>query len=325
MKTHTGQNGNGLACQRLAVLPNGNVNSVRRRLLAGSVGGVVSSCFPGTVSAASLSRKPLRIGTTAVFLNEQLQLLDVWRQDLRDILGFDVQFVQRRSYGEIVELLLNRQLDAAWICGFPYVQHADSFRLLAVPVYQGQPLYRSYLIVQEENRQARGIADLYGCVFAYSDPLSNSGFLVPMAQMASVSLDPSRFFRKAMFTFAHRKVVQAVASGLADAGAVDGYVWDTIAEQFPEWTNGARVAWRSEYYGFPPIVARHDLEVDQFHGLQHALLSMTQRPRGRLILSRLCLDRFSVKDPGIYDDIRSLLQSVNPAHLSRANATAPAV
>jgi hypothetical protein len=45
------------------------------------------------------------------------------------------------------------------------------------------------------------------------------------------------------------------AAGLAHAGAVDGYVWDTLHRQHPEATEGLRVAWRSGTHGFPPVVA----------------------------------------------------------------------
>ena len=46
-------------------------------------------------------------------------------------------FVQRRSYREVSELLIAEKLDAAWICGFPYVRYRDRMRLLAVPTWKG--------------------------------------------------------------------------------------------------------------------------------------------------------------------------------------------
>src|SRR3546814_10995769 len=86
----------------------------------------------------------------------------------------------------------------------------------------------SYLIVGNSNKKTEAITQLEGKVFAYSDPLSNSGFLIPSTELLAYHHDPSTFFRRSFFTFAHRNVVQAVAAGLADGGAVYGYVWDTI-------------------------------------------------------------------------------------------------
>ncbi|MBH9686016.1 PhnD/SsuA/transferrin family substrate-binding protein [Burkholderia cepacia] len=69
-------------------------------------------------------------GTTPVFLDNQVRLLVEWRERLERQLGVEVHFVQRGSYGEITELLLADQLDIAWVCGYPYVTHADRMKLL---------------------------------------------------------------------------------------------------------------------------------------------------------------------------------------------------
>lgn len=286
-----------------ATLPSGN----RRALMATAAGVAAALLLPGTAAAV----KPIRIGTTAVFLDDQLQLLETWRQDLQSAFKQDVRFVQRRSYGEIVDLTLQGRIDAAWICGYPYVLHTDRLPLLVVPRYRGMPLYRSYLIVPAGDYKTTSIADLRGRVFAYSDPLSNSGYLVPRTQLLSAHEDPGRFFRKAFFTFAHSKVVEAVAAGLADGGAVDGYVWDSIAVQYPATTAKARVAWKSPEYGFPPLVMRPDLPPDIMYALRSALLRMHTRPNGRLVLDRLFLDSFIEGDDAQYDGIRALVRLVS--------------
>lgn len=284
-------------------LPNGN----RRRLL--SIGlAAIGACATSAWSQEAQRQTILRIGTTAVFLDDQLQLLDIWRTDLQATLRREVQFVQRRSYREIVDLLLSDRIDAAWICGYPYVLNSNRLRLLAVPQYRGAPLYRSYLIVPNSDKSTRSITQLEGRVFAYSDPLSNSGFLVPHTQLLVDYQDPSTFFQKTFFTFAHRKVVQAVATGLADGGAVDGYVWDTIVAQFPAWASGARKVWQSPEYGFPPLVVRDDLAKPTFDALNAALLQMHERPEGKMILNRLALDRFVNSSDSLFDGIRHLVQ-----------------
>ena len=63
--------------------------------------------------------------------------------------------------------------------GYPYVLNRDFLDLIAVPVYNGASLYQSYLVVNSSDKSTKTIKDLGQTVFAYSDPLSNSGFLVP--------------------------------------------------------------------------------------------------------------------------------------------------
>lgn len=303
MTVLNGANGNAPGCDLIPSLPNGNV---RRRLLTAGIAAVGAYATP--TWGQPVDQAALRIGTTAVFLDDQLQLLDIWRADLQATLRQAVEFVQRRSYREIVDLLLRGQIDAAWICGYPYVLNSKQLRLLAVPQYRGTPLYRSYLIVRNSDKKTEAITQLGGKVFAYSDPLSNSGFLIPSTELLTHHHDPSTFFRRSFFTFAHRNVVQAVAAGLADGGAVDGYVWDTIIAQFPAWASGAHKVWQSPEYGFPPLVVRKDMATPTFDALNAALLQMHERHDGKMILDRLALDRFVNGSDSLYDGIRSLTQ-----------------
>jgi phosphonate transport system substrate-binding protein len=250
----------------------------------------------------------LRFGTTPVFLNEQIALLERWQRYLEAQLQRPVHFVQRGSYREIVDLLLGDGVEAAWLCGHPLVLHESRLSVVVVPRYQGEPVYRSHLIVPVTDSVTQTVTDLRGRVFAYSDPLSNSGFLVPRAEIAASGANPTSFFKRSFFTFSHRKVVEAVRAGLADGGAVDGYVWDTIARQQPAWVAGLRVAWRSAPHGFPPVVARSNWPAAEMRPLADALRNMPDWPEGRAVLERLNIDGFEAPRPKQFDSIRTLLR-----------------
>ncbi|MCE2915142.1 MAG: PhnD/SsuA/transferrin family substrate-binding protein [Rubrivivax sp.] len=274
----------------------------RRVFLAAALSG--AALLPGR----GLAAVPLRFGTTPVFLNEQIGLLDRWQRLLEARLDRPVRFVQRGSYREIVDLLLGDGVEAAWLCGHPLVLHESRLSVVAVPRYQGAPLYRSHLIVPAADASTRQVSDLRGRVFAYSDPLSNSGFLVPRAEIAGIGANPASFFRRSFFTFSHRKVVDAVRAGLADGGAVDGYVWDTIAAQQPASVAGLRVAWRSAPHGFPPVVSRLNWAAAEARQLGDALRGMSAEAEGRAILERLNIDGFEEPRAGQFDSIRALLR-----------------
>ncbi len=251
---------------------------------------------------------PLRFATTPVFLDDQIGLLAVWQRYLSARLARPVVFVQRGSYREIVDLLLGDGVEAAWLCGHPFVLYEQRLALVAVPRYLGAPLYRSHLIVPAQDATTTRVNDLRGRVFAYSDPLSNSGYLVPRTELLQAGVNPQRFFKRSFFTFSHRKVVEAVRAGLADAGAVDGYVWDTLRAQQPEVVDGLRVAWRSAPHGFPPVVARASWAAGQRQTLTEALVGMTGSPPGRELLARLNLDAFDSANAAQFASIRTLLR-----------------
>ena len=275
----------------------------RRACLHAAAAAVGAALIPHRALGAGA----IRFGTTPVFLNEQIGLLDRWQRHLELRLERPVRFVQRGSYREIVDLLLGDGVEAAWLCGHPLVLHESKLAVVAVPRYQGAPVYRSHLIVPASDAATRQVLDLKGRVFAYSDPLSNSGFLVPRAEIAASGTNPASFFRRSFFTFSHRKVVDAVRAGLADGGAVDGYVWDTIAAQQPASVAGLRVAWRSAAHGFPPVVARRNWAAGEARLLGDALREMPGSPEGRGILERLNIEGFEAPRPGQYESIRALL------------------
>jgi phosphonate transport system substrate-binding protein len=214
--------------------------------------------------------------------------------------------VKRRTYQEITTLLMTGQLDAAWICGFPYVQFRSQLALVAVPLYRRQPLYQSYLIVHEGD-PAADLDDLRGQVHAFSDPDSNSGFLVTRYLLATMKETPASFFRRSFFTYSHRNVVRAVASGLAQSGSVDGYVWDVIAEVEPDLVARTRILHRSEPLGFPPVACQSArLGTPLVRDLREALVGMQDDPTGREMLHLLRLDGFAVAEPSLFDGIAAM-------------------
>ena len=272
----------------------------RRQVLAGLAGAGASALLPRTLGAAA---DEVRFGLTPVFLSSDLGLLTHLRSYLSTELARPVTLVMRRTYQEITALLVSGQLDAAWICGYPFIQYRERLSLLAVPVWRGKPLYQSYLIV-DQDRAADGLRDLRGDIHAYSDPDSNSGYLVTQAALADLGEAPNAFFRKSFFTYSHRNVVRAIASGLAESGSVDGYVWEVMSEIEPGLTGRTRVMRKSEWLGFPPIACARTLRDTALAGaIRQALTTMADDPAGRQVLDLLRLDGFTPGEPDLFEGI----------------------
>lgn len=264
-------------------------------------------------SAEQPAHSPMRIGLTPVFLDYQATFVNEWRDYLQSHLARPVTFVQRGSYREIVDLLREGKLEFAWLCGYPYVNNKNSFRLVAVPLYHGEPLYQSYLIVPGSDKLTQSLSDLHSKIFAFSDPDSNSGHLYTEYTLAKQGNNPSSFFAKTFFTWSHRKVVEAVATGLAQGGAVDGYVWDTLALSHPELTSRTRIVSKSPQFGHPPFVAGSTTTDRDSAALQQVLFHMTQDENGARLLNRLNLDGFVVGNDHLFDSIEKMAQFVERA------------
>jgi phosphonate transport system substrate-binding protein len=260
-------------------------------------------------------KSTIRIGLTPVFLDDQSAFLNTWRIYLEHHLARPVVFIQRGSYREILELLRDGKLDFAWLCGYPYVRNKNRMRLVAVPLYRGEPLYHSYLIVPASDTKTLSLSNLAGKVFAFSDPDSNSGHLYPEYLLAKNGLQPANFFAKSFYTWSHRKVVEAVAVGLAQGGAVDGYVWDTLSRTHPELTSKTRIVTESPQFGFPPIVASHAVSKRDMKAFQSVLFSMMENDEGASLLDQLNINGFVYGTGILFESIEDMSRFVEKQRL----------
>jgi phosphonate transport system substrate-binding protein len=281
--------------------------------------------FLGVASAAAVFAAPrgwaslgpggaLRVGLTGVVVREYMRSFNKFAEYLSLRLGRPVEFVLRRSYRDIMDLLERGEIEAAWVCGYPFVKQRtpEYLSLLVAPLYRGAPLYRSLLIVPSAS-SATEISDLRGKVFAYSDPDSNSGYLVPRATIAAAGFNPDQFFRLAFFTYSHAETVLAVSRSVADGGSVDSYVYYTLQKFEPATVSGTRVIAQSRQYGFPPIVVRNDLAPEIHDRLRAALIGMATDAQATPVLALLDLDGFTEVSPALYDPIREVaLQAAAP-------------
>lgn len=246
----------------------------------------------------------IRFGLTAAVVRENLDLYDRWAAYLGRQIGREVQFEQRRSYREAMELLEIGEHPFSWICSFPYAKYRGSknIDLLAAPVFDGKPLYQAYIIVPRGS-SVGSIGELSGKVFAYSDPDSNTGYVVPRGMLRKLGRNPDRFFRHTFMTYSHTETIEAVAEQVADGASVDSYVWEYLNKHQPELTAKTMIVQRSEFFGFPPLVARADVDPELRRRMAEALFSMDRDPEGKRLLEELMLDRFEPVKPDHYDNI----------------------
>ncbi|MFA5110344.1 MAG: phosphate/phosphite/phosphonate ABC transporter substrate-binding protein [Desulfobaccales bacterium] len=228
--------------------------------------------------------------------------------------GKNLEFVQRKTYGEINELLGKGEVDLAFICSGPYAlgKGRYGFVPLAVPEVQGRTFYQSYLIVNQ-NSPFHSLESLKGHSFAFSDPESNSGKLVPTFWLAELNERSETFFSKVIYTYSHDNSIMAVARGLVDGATVDGLVWEYYQATNPVFTSKTRIIKKSEAFGIPPLVVSRHLPEAEREQLQEALLSMHRDPEGRKILAELLIERFLPLQDAWYEPIRSMQRHL--AHL----------
>ncbi len=237
-------------------------------------------------------------------------------------LGRKVEMVQHRTYDEMDVALEKRDLDIAFVCSGPYVKDKDTFgaELLVAPQSYGKPFYHAYIIVPSSS-PAKSLGDLRGKSFAFTDPKSNTGKIVPTYMVAKeFGAAPEKFFGSVKFTFSHDKSIQEVSKGAVDGASVDSLIYDYLAAKSPASTKGTRILAKSAPYGIPPVVVNPKMDPALKAKVKAALLGMHEDPKGKAILEGIMVDKFIVPKDKDYDSVREMEKwlakmapSANPA------------
>jgi len=234
---------------------------------------------------------------------------------LEGALGRPLHLEQRRTYGEVNEALRTGNADVAFVCSSSYVVGHQEFglELLAIPQVNGQHVYYSYLIVPRKSK-ARHLKDLRGNTFAFTDPLSNTGYIYPLYRLHRIGETPTTFFRKTLFTYGHDNSIRAVADGMVDGAAVDSVIYKYTLLRYPKYRDAIRILEKSPPFGMPPVVVRPDLDTALKARLRHVLLEAHRRERGRQALHPLLIERFLPPQDNDYNSIREMFQTMRNRH-----------
>jgi len=97
---------------------------------------------------------------------------------------------------------------------------------------------------------------------------------------------------------------------LADGGSMSGFAWESLALSRPDITSQTRIVTKSAQYGFPPIIARSNLNKDNFTRMQKVLLDMANDANGLKLLNQLNLDGFVLIDDKLYRSVQLMISSL---------------
>ena len=253
-------------------------------------------------------KKLVRVAVSAMISpKETLSFYQALLDYIGEKLDYNVQLIQRKTYGEVNELFLKGQIDLAFICSGPYAigRERYGFEALVTPVIRGEPFYQSYLIVHKDS-PFQNLESLRGNDFAFTDPESNSGALIPQYWINQLKERPESFFKSITYTYSHDNSIMAIARSLIDGAAVDGHKWEYYHHKDSPYISKTRVIKKSIPIGSPPLVASTLLSEAQKDAIQKVYLTMHRDPEGKKILKGLLIDRFIVTDDSWYDPVRMM-------------------
>lgn len=212
-----------------------------------------------------------------------------------------------KDYQTHIDSVGQDKFDLAYMGPAPYVEMVQAYGqkpLLARQVINSSPVFHGKIIVRKDS-PIQSIEELKGKRFAFGDPNSTMGHLMPRYMLAQAGV---RAEQLASFKHIsdHMNIVLAVLAGDFDAGAVKEDVFFTQEQR------GLRAIATS-----PPIfdhlfISSKRLPAEKVGALRNALLNLAKEPNGKAILQAMT--------PGVtalvsaanqdYDNLRSILNKL---------------
>ena len=154
------------------------------------------------------------------------------------------------------------------------------------------------------------VDQLKGHSFAFIDPDSTSGFLVPKAALMKQGIDPDRDFSKILFLGQHDAAIIAVYKRTVDAAAVSSNILKSLLEKGIVDENEIRVIFSS-----PPIpqslwTYREGISPEIVTRVKQAFLNAHLEP-GALGVYAKDVKRFIPREDSEYDIIRETAKTLN--------------
>jgi len=224
-------------------------------------------------------------------------------------IGVPVEGFVTIDHAAAVEALRNGDADISFMGALPFV--LAEAEIGAVPllseVYRGAPSYAGRIFVRRDSG-IRSLADLRDKDIAFADPISESGYLYPLAEFVKAGLiegpdQAEAFFGRVFFAGGYQQAMQAMAEGLVAAAGASQYA-DLLLT--PE--QQGEVTWIAESAPIPShvVIARPGLD----SGLQERFVDTMMRlnePENRHRLRYLYgPDGYVRADSAAYDGVRDM-------------------
>ena len=277
----------------------------RRSLLALSAAGVFSLGTPLTAQETRLRLAFIPQENPDKLLGD-IAAITGW---LADQIGVPVEGFVTIDHAAAVEALRNGDADVSFMGALPFV--LAEAEIGAVPllseVYRDAPSYTGRVFVRRDSG-IETLADLRDKDIAFTDPISESGYLYPLAEFVDAGLiatpnEADAFFGRVFFAGGYQQAMQAMAEGLVDAAGASQYA-DLLLSPGQQ----AQVTWIAESDPIPShvVIARPGLDAGLRTRFVDAMLRLNAPENRNLLRYLYGPDGYVIADSANYEGVRAM-------------------
>ncbi len=193
-----------------------------------------------------------------------------------------IKHVTATDYRGTIEALKFKKAEIGHLGPKSYVEASTNNYANVEPMAQlqlanGSLGYRSCLIVHADS-DLFSPEDTAGRTFAFNDPNSTSGYLVPSSFfMTEMGIDPQKHFGKVIFSGSHEASILAVANRKVEVASTNLPDLQQLTRENKVPRGALRVIWVSKLIPNDPVVVRKDLPPSLKAAIQESLVSMKSR------------------------------------------------
>ncbi len=195
--------------------------------------------------------------------------------DMEKALGRPVNAAYATDYAGVIEAMRAGKVQMAWYGGKSYITAAENAQAEAFAqtiATDGSDGYYSHLITNKDNPilakidVKKGNGDQYvlenssELTFAFNDPESTSGYLVPSYYVfAKNGVNPNEIFEELIFAGSHEATAQAVANNQVDVATNNNESLANLKASDPAALEKIQIIWTSPVIPSDPLAYRSDL------------------------------------------------------------------
>ena len=270
---------------------------------------VLTVCLPTELLAAPAGwPKKLTIGLIPVEGSAQItDRFDNLANYLEKKLGIPVELKTATDYAGVITAMQFKHIDVAYFGPKSYVEAALRANAEAFVIEVGEDGTQGYhgMIITKKGSGINSIEDAKGKVWAFTDPNSTSGTLVPTVYFyKDLKIDPEKYFSRVIYSGGHAASILAVKAGKIDVASTNDL--DMARGDGKEWNKDKdfNIIWTSKLIPGSPMAYRKDLPESLKKALKDAFLSYNDKEG----LEKLKLKGYAVASDDIYDPIRDQIE-----------------
>ena len=199
---------------------------------------------------------------------------------LENELGIEIELQVTTDYTAAITAMQNKHIEMAWFGPFSYILAAEAAGAEAivngVRRDTGKATYKSIIITRADSG-IETLEDLKGRTFAFVDPASTSGHLIPRKMLVENGIDPEKDFSTVHYAGTHEAVELAVKNGTVDAGADSDTSYNRMLKGGKIDSVENIIIYESEPIPGSPIVVRGELPEELKDRIQQALIDMDEQ------------------------------------------------